>query len=147
MSAFGISVLHSLKTSSLSFSCQSRFVLSRKMAQVNRWEVVSWPAKKKVLHSSVISFMLSLLVSFSFPFAMHDSSINPSTSFPYPPSPDTIFSWMICMRVDLNFLSSLHIFLSFFVGRYLQWKIKKKKKSQRSYWDYCWLEKLQYIGF
>jgi hypothetical protein len=111
---------HSLITSSLSLSCHSGCVLSRNMAQVSRCEVVSCPAKKKVLHSSMISPMLS---SWGPPSrsGLHASSISPSRSFPYPAlSLAASLALMICMSVVLASLSSFHTLRFFFVGRYLQ---------------------------
>jgi len=53
------------------------------MAQVRRCEVVSWPAKKKVLHSSMIS---SMLIACCCPLpsspAALASNMRPSRSLP-----------------------------------------------------------------
>jgi hypothetical protein len=88
------------------------------MTQVSRCEVVSCPAKKKVLHSSMIS---SMLRSWSPPCSgAQASSMSPRRSFPYPALSlaASRFS-MIPVSVLLTSLSSFHTRMFFFVGRYL----------------------------
>ena len=60
ISASGVSVSQILITSFLNTSCHSGFIASKNIAHVNKLEVVSWPAKKNVLHSSMISSIVML---------------------------------------------------------------------------------------
>ena len=60
LSASSISVPQILITYFLNISFHSRFIERKNVAQVNRLEVVSWPVKKNVLHSSMISSIVIL---------------------------------------------------------------------------------------
>lgn len=69
-------------TSARTLSCHRGLVARSMTVQVRSSAVVSWPAKKKVLHSSIITCRLRLNPSPDFFFCISFSSI-PSRSFPY----------------------------------------------------------------
>ena len=125
MSAVGFALPHSLRTSSLSRSCHSGYRLSKNIVQVSKWDVVSCPAKKNVLHSSIISSMVRASSSCFSPCSVvkHASSIKPSRSSPYPLPFDASRGCMIAVSVVFIFFSSIHFNLLFLVGRYLKAKI------------------------
>ncbi|BAH92167.1 Os03g0370850 [Oryza sativa Japonica Group] len=124
MSAFGFSFLHSLRTSSLSRSCHSGYTLSKNIVHVSKCDVVSCPAKKNVLHSSMISSTHRISSSRFSPCSVEKQalSITPRRSSPYPFPSEVILDCIICMSVFLNLFSSFHLHLFLLVGRYLQSK-------------------------
>ena len=119
LSPLGLSFPNSLKTSFRSLSCHSGYTLSKNTVHVSRSAVVSWPAKKNVLHSCMISSMLKLICCCLPPCSvgMQASSIKPSRSFPYRLPSDPNRDWMIWRSVPLSFLSSFHFRLLLVVGR------------------------------
>ena len=125
MSAVGFSLPHSLRTSSLSRSCHSGYRLSKNIVQVSKWDVVSCPAKKNVLHSSIISSMVRASSSRFSPCSVmkQASSIKPSRSSPNLLPFDANRGCMISTSFVLIFFSSIHFNLLFLVGRYLKAKI------------------------
>ena len=85
---------HSATTSSRAQSCHSVCFPSRRHAHVRRVDVVSWPAKKKVLHSPTISGMPILDRFFWLPFISPwlDAIMSPSKSVPYESAPCPILA-------------------------------------------------------
>lgn len=143
MSAVGFAFPHSLKTSSLSRSCHCGYMLSKNIVQVSKWDVVSCPAKKNVLHSSIISSMVRVSSSRFCPCSVtkQASSIAPSRSSPYPFPFDANRVCMIVVSVFLSFFSSVHFNLLVLVGRYLQINEGIYQQTIRMYrkrQDYCW---------
>ncbi|WVZ57084.1 hypothetical protein U9M48_007520 [Paspalum notatum var. saurae] len=131
---------NSRRTSSLTFSCHCGCVLSRNMAQMMRLAVVSCPAAKKVLHSSVTS----LLVSFpSCPSGDHASSIRLSRSspeLPPPPPPQLLASSFLLAATRASIIAMILVLNSFSkrrtvrlrrVGRYLQKRKYRGSHLQR----------------
>lgn len=126
MSESGIPIPHSFNTSCLRRSCHSWCELNRNTVQLSKVEVVSCPAKKNILHSSMISFILNLRPGFVL--AASDSPIiSPSRSSPWTES-ELLETWEfnLLSMIDLNALFSLlsvfHIPRFSGVGRYLQRK-------------------------
>uniref|UniRef100_J3KYB2 Uncharacterized protein n=1 Tax=Oryza brachyantha TaxID=4533 RepID=J3KYB2_ORYBR len=112
MSPVGTLLQHSIITSSLAYLANLGVVLSRNIFRVSICDVVSCPAKKKILHSAMISSMLSYAGS------CHGPSIRPSKSFPYP-MVSLLTSRFLMMSTStlLIFLSSDHVFIFFLVER------------------------------
>jgi hypothetical protein len=143
-SAWGTSpsslVQNSLTTSSLTLSCHSGCTASRNMAQTRSVAVVSCPAAKKVLHSSITSSVVS--VSPPFPCCcgcgVHASSNSPSRSPPpetAPPRPPRLSApsaasraCMMDMILLLSCLFRRRTCRLRRVGRYLNKRNKKKER-------------------
>ena len=96
---------HSATTSSRARSCHSICVPSRRHAHVRRVDVVSWPAKKKVLHSPMISGIPILDRFFWLLFISPwlDAIMSPSKSVPYESAPCPILA-ADCKRSSMSFL-------------------------------------------
>lgn len=93
------------------------------MVQTRRDADVSWPAKKKILHSSITSFMLipdlapCCLISLEL-----DSSSIPSKSSSLLASPASILLLMMLTKMDSISLASSFFLLFSFVGKKLHHK-------------------------
>lgn len=123
---------HTRKTSSRARTCHCGCIARRTVVQVSRLEVVCFPAKKKLLHSSTMSCTVILddghqLIS---PFLTVSSIISPNKSFGH----FSGFSFhLFSFRRSISFTSDFFISLSNFqefmfllVGRNLIIFIKKK---------------------
>lgn len=121
----GVSPLQTSLTSSRIFSCQEGLLASNMTVHVSSRAVVSCPAKKKVLHSSMISWRFKLNPLPLLLFCISFSSI-PSKSFPYELLlPISTQSFRLCM-ISISSLST-SIFNDFISLLYLLGKNLSKK--------------------
>jgi len=97
---------HTIATSSRACTCHCGCIASRIVLHVSRLEVVCFPAKKNVLHSSTMSSTVTFALVADAPI------ISPSKSFaPFVSSFPHAFSFF---RPSINFTNDLFIFLSNF---------------------------------
>ena len=116
---------HTIATSSRAFTCHCGCIASRIVLHVSRFEVVCFPAKKKVLHSSTMSSTVT------FPLAALFEARIKSPSKSFAPS-DSSFPHAFSVRRSISFTNDLFISLSNFqefkflvVGKNLNKPIKK----------------------
>lgn len=110
---------HTLRTSSRACTCHRGCIARRTAVQVSKLEVVCLPAKKKLLHSSIISSTL---------MSSEASIINPSKSLA--PFPCILFPQLL-LRRSISFFNDFLIPLSnfqqlmfLFVGKNLKFKCR-----------------------
>lgn len=123
--------LHTSRTSSRTLSCQDGLLANNMIVHVSKSAVVSCPAKKNVLHSSIITCKFKLNPFSPLFFCISLSNI-PSKSFPYellrPISTQSVRLCIISINSRSTSIFNDFISLLYLLGRNLYIHKKKKKR-------------------